>query len=128
MHLYNTQQQSQAWWFKKQSQTVTTAASSVHNAASLLFMHAFKKMKCDWQGVSPALSQEICALAAIFSQDPVDTPPHEWQELFKQWQNWLTRLQDGIPANTLVIAQHTCILHLLLLVFGACALLQLCCC
>ncbi|KAL0055410.1 hypothetical protein WJX82_000207 [Trebouxia sp. C0006] len=54
-----------------------------------------KGMVRAYQGVSPALSQEICALAAIFSQDPVDTPPHEWQELFKQWQNWLTRLQDG---------------------------------
>jgi len=54
--------------------------------------------------MSPALSVEICALAGVFSQDPTSIKPFEWQELFQQWQNWLTRLQEGIPKGCLVLS------------------------
>ena len=47
------------------------------------------------QGVSPALSLELCSLAGIAPQDPADTPSADWEALRSQWQAWLTRLSQG---------------------------------
>ncbi|KAA6421415.1 MAG: hypothetical protein FRX49_08692 [Trebouxia sp. A1-2] len=80
--------------FDSWQQNITQAAQMLSGQTGQpALLH--KGMVRAYQGVSPALSQEICALAAVFSQDPVNTPAHEWQDLYKQWQNWLTRLQDG---------------------------------
>lgn len=46
--------------------------------------------------MSPALSRELCTLAAIPLQQPESTCASDWQALFHQWQSWLTRLQEGM--------------------------------
>ena len=57
-----------------------------------------KRTCCCWaQGVSPALSRELCTLAAVPVLQPAATSAPEWQALFQQWQLWLTRLQQGQP-------------------------------
>lgn len=65
------------------------------------------------QGVSPALSRELCALAGITPQDPASTPAVDWQALHAQWHTWLARLAQGMALVTFpgiaCIAAHVCL-------------------
>lgn len=49
-----------------------------------------------YNGVSPALVEELCANAGISQvASPLQLTDEQWEKLFEQWQSWMSRLSTG---------------------------------